>query len=135
MPRIFMHKMVHFILTLVLLFLAFTFADEVPTFISSISYERMASVMPEHDWAALCGLIGALGLATTFTDNWKIRTFTATVLGATHLGIAILIFLGNKHAIGTGLFLGYGLLGLALAYSTAHLGQRISKDLDPFNIS
>lgn len=129
-----MHKMVHGVLTLVLLFLAFTFADEFPTFASSVSYVRMASVMHEHNWSVLCGLVGVVGVATAFTDNWKIRTSVAAALGAVHFGIAFLIFLGNRHAIGTGLFLGYGILGVALAYSTAHLGQRISKDLDPFNI-
>lgn len=134
MVRIFMHKAVHGILTLVMLFLAYSFGDGLPTFSTSISYSEMAAIMSEHYWSVACAAIGAAGLATTFTNNWKLRMVSAGILGAGHFVISILIFLGNRHAIGTGLFFGYGALGLGLAYSTAHLGERIAEDLDPFDI-
>lgn len=130
-----MHKAVHGVLTLIMLFLAYSFGDDRPTFALNIAYTEMAAVMAEHAWALSCASIGAIGLATIFTNNWKIRTASAGLLGAGHSVIAVLIFLGNPHAIGTGLFFGYGALGLALAYSTAHLGERIAEDLDPFDIS
>jgi len=134
MLRIFMHRAVHAVLTVVMLFLAYTFADVVPTFAGNMSYSEMALLMPEQDWAYACAAVGMVGLATVFTSNWKLRVASACLLGAGHFVIAIYIFLGNEHAVGTGLFFGYGALGLALAYSTAHLGERISQDLDPFDL-
>lgn len=130
MPRTFLHKTTHSVLTMVMLFLAYTFADAIPTFPTSASFQEMATLMPEQDWAGACAFVGAIGLVTTFTDNWTLRLIAATILATAHLIIAIMIFMGNQHAISAGLFVGYGTLGLALAYSTAHLGRRVPENLD-----
>lgn len=136
MPRIFMHKAVHFVLTAMMLLLAYKFADDtMPAFQISHAYDEMARLMFERSWAMICGGIGGIGLITGFLNSWKLRTASAVILGAGHFIVAFLIYLGDKHAIiGSGLFFGYGALGIALAYSTAHLGERIAKDLDPFDL-
>lgn len=130
-----MHKAVHGVLTFVMLFLAYTFLDQQPpVFMSNNSYDFMSQVMTEEQWALACGLNGTIGLLTLFVSEWRVRVISAAILGAGHLTIAVFVFLGNRHATGTGLFFGYGALGILLAYSTAHLGRRVSEDLDPSDL-
>jgi hypothetical protein len=128
--RLFMHKASHAALTWVMLWLAYSFADDVPTFLTNHAFDVMGSVMTEHHWALLCATVGLAGLVTLFVQNWIARIAAAGLLSAGHFLIASLFYLGNPHGTGTGPYLGYAFLGAALAYSTAHLGQRLTTSLE-----
>lgn len=128
--RIFMHKLVHGVLTGIMLWLAYTFLEPTPTF-TTAGWSFMATLMDERNWGSVLLGVGFFGAITAFTNNWSIRVFAAGVLSASHLGIAALVLLGNPHGAGSGIFFGYAVLGAGLAYSTAHLGQRIKAGLEP----
>jgi drug/metabolite transporter (DMT)-like permease len=127
--RLFMHKSVHGVLTAIMAYLAFTFMDGQPTF-NVRAWDWMAAAMSEDQWGICCALVAAVGVATMFTDNWKVRAVAAVILSTMHTVVAILIFMGNPHGPGSGLFLGYAVLGALLAYSTAHIGQRVTDHSD-----
>lgn len=133
--RVFMHNCVHVVLTLVMLWIAFTFLDEKDSFTGSTGFSVMGRWAEEKTWGLICFGVGIIGVASTPTTNWKIRVLAASVLSIAHMGIAVLYFMGNSHGTGAGLFGGYAILGAALAYSTAHLGSRISTSVEPPNFS
>lgn len=132
--RIFMHKLCHFVLTGVMLWLAYLFIEPEKTF-TTPGWSIMARMMTEEGWGFFCLAVAFIGAGTMFTNNWNARTAAAGLLSMAHLLIAALVFMGNPHGAGSGLFFGYAVLGAGLAYSTAHLGQRVKAGLESADIS
>lgn len=127
--RMFMHRVVHVILTWVMLWLSYVFLDHTDTFSTSPSFASMARVMSEWDWGMLTGAVCLVGVITAFVNGWRGRMVGAGVLSVGHFYVAMEIYLGNPNGTGTGPYTGYAILGAALAYSTAHLGRRLEADL------
>lgn len=127
LARLFLHRVVHVVLTCIVLWLAYVFLDDTPTFSTSSSFRLMAGWGQEREWGGVLFSIGLVGIVTSYFNGWVVRTVAACLLSATHLCLALLFVLGNPHAPGVGFLFGYAILGAALAYSTAHVGKRLSK--------
>lgn len=128
--RTFMHRAVHLVLAYMLMALSFNYLYFGNTFATSTAFDAMASIATEKTWGFIHLAFGIFGLMTWTLQDWRIRTMAAGVLSFAHAGIAALFFAGNPHAAASRTYLGYALLGAALAYSTAHLGARTKDRVD-----
>lgn len=131
----FLYRAVHLILACVLLWLAYCYLDSDDVFNSGRAFTYMASVGTRQEWGMVHLFFGLLGLFTTFSTEWRIRVSGAGVLCVAHITVAFLFYLGNRHAIGTGIFGLYAALAGFLAFATAHSSQRYPQDMAPFDPS
>lgn len=128
--RTFMHSVVNLLLVGVMGYMGLVFSDHNSLFTTASTYHAMIEVASQTTWAVSCHTVSMIGLVATFTKNWRVRVASAVMLATSHLIVAIYLFLGNPHGPGYGLFAGYAILALALAYSTAHMGVKLTERVE-----
>ena len=122
--RQFMHRVTHLVLTAYMVVVGIRF----------LRLGLSDDMMTAEDWLGpFCLTVAFLGIVTISAQGWRWRTVGAIALAAGHASVATYFFEGSYRGPGSGSYFGYALLALCLAYSTAHLSQRISERVEPPN--
>ena len=125
------HYIVHLVLVFVMCWLTLVFVSGDHIFTSYAGFALMASVAPEQDWGIFTALVACVGGFGVLFSDWHIKIISAGLLSFGHLVIAGFIFLGKPDGTGTGAYLGYAILGAALAYTKAFYRSRLAESVEP----
>jgi hypothetical protein len=129
--RLFLHRVTHLLLSLVMLWLAAgaMFDTQHQSYMETAQvYSIMRANASPDTWAMLMFVAAIAGASTSLTSNWWARSLGSWVLCMMYFVIAAFTVAGNPHAFVSALFTGYAGMCGALAYSTGHIAERIPID-------